>query len=209
MSIIKDVGIEYFVARFSGSIFIGENGNVHFLNGNGNRNTVGATEVVGDDLKATTKRVDIPHDFFKDMNFLRLPPLGYRSADRGRYLCYFERKNHSYTRGYTHGNSSRTYADHTLYMFDMGRLQRPSVERQEVLASLIAKPRFFTLGEGLEEMNKGKLLCFANSPDIAVVAEDDEKYNVIFKKNHVANLSPEGEMSLLPQYGDIELELVV
>lgn len=210
MSIIKDVGIDYFMQRFNGSVFLGENGNVHFFEGGRyTRDTVTVKEVTGEELKATARWVDVPHDFFVNLNFLSLPPLGYRTADRGRYLCYFQRKNSSYTRGYTVSNASRKYADHTLYMFEMGKLEKAKAERHEVVAALLAKPRFLTLSEGLEEMNKGKLLCFANSPDIAVVPEDDSKYNVIFKDVHVGNITPEGEMFLLPQFGTIDLEFVV
>jgi hypothetical protein len=209
MSIIKDVSVDYFVQRFNGSIFLGPNGNVHFLDGGRyTRDTVTAKEITGEEFKATARSVSLPHDFFSDMNFLRLPPLGYRTAENGRYLCYFQRKNSSYTRGYTHGNATRSYADHTQYMFDMGKLEKERAEKPEVVASLLAKPRFFTIGEGLEEMNKGKLFCFANNPDIAVVPEDDNVYNVIFKQTHVANFSPEGELTLLPQYPNLELEFV-
>jgi len=214
MNIVDDVGMNYFLDRFNGCIFLGENGNPHILEHiRGQRIAQDANirclEVIGEGFKASVQRTEVSREFFSSLSFLKLPPIGYRMSEDGRYLCYFQRKNTSYTRGITTGNCVRSYADHTKYMFDMGKLNRIKAEEKQVLASILAKPRFHTLTEGVEHLNNGDLLCFVNSPDIAVVPENEELYNVMFKQVHVGNINPDGELSMLPSFSDVELEFVV
>lgn len=207
MNIIEQVGAEYFAGRFTGCIFVGPNGNPHYIDGIQNHRSgqVNCKEV--ETLKSV-RSVNIPFDFFDSFKFLTMPEIGWRTSEGGRVMVHLQRNNTSYTRGITLKNVHRKYADHTEYMFSMGKISKKDVELSSYLATLVARPEHLTMVEGLNAMNKSKIMSFSNSAHIAVVPESNTVYNILCNSTHVANITPEGEVSVLEGCEDFELEIL-
>lgn len=205
MTIVEQVGPDYFASRFTGCVFIGPNGNPHYIDGVNNPRSrqVNCKEV--ESLKSV-RNVTIPFDFFETFKFLSVPEIGWRSAEGGRVLVRLQRNNTSYTRGITLKNLHREYAEHTEYMFDMGKLCKKDTELGSYLATLVTRPEHLSISEGVEAMNKGKIIAFSNSAHVAVVPESNTMYNILCNSTHVANITPEGEVKVLEGCEDFELE---
>ena len=57
-------------------------------------------------------------------------------------------------------------------------------------------------------MNKGKIMAFSNSAHVAVVPESNTLYNILCNSSHVANITPEGEVTVLEGCEDFEQEIL-
>ena len=207
MNIVEQVGAEYFSGRFAGCIFVGPNGNPHYIDGvmNPRSGLVNCKEV---ETPKSVRNTAIPFDFFESFKFLSMPEVGWRSAEDGRVMVRLQRNNTSYTRGITLKNVLKEYAEHTEYMFNMGKISKKDVELGSYLATLVTRPSHLSMQEGVDAMNKGKLMAFTNSAHVAVVPESDSVYNILCNSTHVANVSPEGEVSVLEGCEDFELEIL-
>lgn len=205
MNIVDQVGWEYFSTRFNGCVFIGPSAAPHYIEGvnNSRSRLVQCKEV---ESYKSARNVTLPYDFFESFKFLAVPEVGWRAAEGGRLLVRLERNNTSYTRGITLKNLTRDYAMHTEYMFNMGKLSRRDVELPAYTATLVTKPEHMSMRDGLEAMNKGEIMAFTNSAHIAVVPESNTTYNILCGSSHVANVSPEGEVTLMAGCEDFELE---
>lgn len=193
MSIIKEVGRDYFESRFSNCFFIGPSGNTCIIRSRSRpRDAIDCVEVKSVKNQVVTTDVAVPHSFFTDMGVFKTPPLGYRHDRGGLFLASFYRDNTSYTRGVCTANLKHTYALHTQLLMRMKKL--PTSTDEYYSANLIMKPKFLSVGEGVEAMNKGKLLSFAASADVAVIPQEGDNYGVAFRGVKVADLTPEGEM---------------
>lgn len=206
MNLVEQVGWDYFGSRLSGCIFTHEDKTFVIEGITGSRaRHVNVKEVESPkSLKAET----IPFDFFQSFSFLRVPPLGWRTSHHGRVLVRLSRNNSSYTRGVTLKNMHREFAPHTEYMFRMGKLLRFDTDLPGYKALLVTKPGHLSMSEGLDALNKGRLLSFTNSENIAVVPESDSIYNIMCGSAHVANISPEGEVQVLPGHEDFDTEIL-
>lgn len=205
MNIVEQVGADYFSSRFGGSFFFGPNGQPCILQGAFSRNVVDAHEVTG---PKTAKTIHIPRDFFQSFQFLTMPPLGWRSAQRGRVLVYLSRNNTSYTRGVNSKNIFKTFAPHTEYMFRMGKLDKLELLRAEQLLLLVANPQHMSMEEGMAELNAGKRMAFTNGDEIAIVPESNTKYNIYCGTQIVADITPEGEVTVREGCEDFESEVL-
>ena len=207
MNIIEQVGPEYFSGRFAGCIFVGPNGNPHYIEGIQNRRSgqVNCKEV---ETPKSVRNVNIPFDFFESFKFLTMPEIGWRTSEGGRVMVRLRRNNTSFTRGITLKNVHREYADHTEYMFSMGKVSKRDVELGSYLATMVARPEHLSIAEGLEAMNKGKIMAFSNSAHVAVVPESNTLYNILCNSSHVANITPEGEVTVLEGCEDFEQEIL-
>lgn len=207
MNMIQQVGVDYFSTRFSGCIFIGPNGNPYYIEciRDHRSGVVSCKEVEG---VKSARNVSVPFDFFMSYKFLSVPEVGWRTYDGGRFAVFLQRNNTSYTRGITTKNLKRVYADHTEYLFRMGKLSRTDVDLPSYLATLVARPEHLSMAEGVEAMNKGKIMAFSNSAHIAVVPESNTVYNILCDSTHVANITPEGEVSVLEGHEEFDLEIL-
>lgn len=206
MNIVQQVTPDYFSGRFSGCIFIGPNGNPHFIEGilNSERG-VNCKEVKS---PRTVENTILPFDFFESFSFLAVPEIGWRMAEDGRVMAHLQRNNTSYTRGITLKNVHKFYAEHTEYMFSMGKIAKKDVELPSYLATLVAKPNHLSMQDGLYALNTGKVMAFSNGPHVAVIPESDSVYNIFCDRAHAANITPEGEISLLADCPDFDLEIL-
>lgn len=206
MSIVEQVSPDYFSHRFSGCIFIGPNGNPHYVEHvNSLERGVNCKDVKS--LRSVENTI-LPCDFFESFKFLTVPEIGWRSAEGGRVLLHFQRNNTSYTRGITLKNLHKFYAEHTEYMFSMGKVQKKDVELPSYISTLVAKPEHLSMQEGLHALNRGSLLSFTNSAHVAVIPESDSMYNIFCDRSHVANVTPEGEVSVLAGCHDFDPEIL-
>lgn len=207
MNIVEQVGPEYFSGRFAGCIFVGPNGNPHYIEGihNSRSGQVNCKEV---ESPKSVRNANIPFDFFDTFKFLTVPEIGWRTVEGGRVMVRLQRNNTSYTRGITLKNVHKEYAEHTEYMFSMGKINKKDIELGSYLATLVTRPEHLSMAEGVDAMNKGKIMAFSNSAHIAVVPESNTVYNILCNSTHVANISPEGEVSVLEGCEDFELEIL-
>lgn len=203
MNLVQQVGAEYFSSRFGGCIFVGPNDKPHYIEGVSVRRTVNCKEA---ESHKQLKNVELPFDFFSTFKFLAVPELGWRSADDGRVLLRYSRDNKSYTRGITLKNVSREYAEHTEYMFGMGKLNKKDIEAPSFIASTVVQPEHLSMSDGVEAMKNGKIMAFTNSASVAVVPESDSLFNIYCGSTHVANTTPEGEITLVSGCEDFDLE---
>lgn len=206
MNLVDQVGWDYFATRLGGCIFIND-GKTFYIEGiTGSRSRhVNCKEV---ESAKSLRSEQFPFEFFKSFSFLKVPPLGWRTSHDGRVLVYTSRNNASYTRGITLKNIQREYAPHTEYMFRMGKVSRTDMDLPGYKALLVTKPEHLSMQDGLAAMNRGKIMSFTNSENIAVVPESDSVYNVMCGLTHVANISPEGQVSLLPGHEDFDTEIL-
>lgn len=206
MNLVEQVGWEHFSGRFAGCIFLHE-GRPHIIQG---INSSRSREVTCKEVESpkTLRNVELPFEVFYSFNFLKVPPLGWRCTDSGRVLVMMSRNNTSYTRGVTTKNIVQQFAAHTEYMFSMGKLAKEDMELPGFKALMVTRPEHMPMAEGIDALNKGRILSFTNSEHIAVVPESDSVYNIFCETAHVANVSPEGEVTVLPGNDDFDLEIM-
>lgn len=207
MNIIEQVGADYFSSRFQGCIFIGPDNAPHYVEGVTTQRS-GVVQCKKVENYKSVVNANIPFDFFESFSFLAVPEVGWRATEGGRVLVNFTRNNSSYTRGITLKNLWRTYADHTEYMFHMGKLKKADFELPSYVTMQVTKPEHTPMSDGLAAMNSGKIVGFTNSARIAVVPESNSVYNIYCDHAHVANISPEGEISVLEGCEDFEPEIL-
>lgn len=204
-NIVEQVGPDYFSPRFQGSIFIGPNGNPFYID----RIDCPSTKLVNcREVRSPNGSVEatVPFEYFQTFKFLAVPELGWRAAEKGRMLVRLQRNNTSYTRGITTKNVHREYAPHTEYMFSLGKLKKIDVETVDYLVSLVTKPNHLTMAEGIEALNRGAIMSFTNNSKVAVVPESNNSYKLFCNADHVANVSPEGEVCVLAGCEDFDPE---
>lgn len=205
MSIIQEVGTDYFSSRFQGCIFLGPNGNPHYVESiaRASSQRVNCREVLS---VKDSRQALVPFEFFQTFKFLTVPELGWRAAEKGRVLVRLQRNNSSYTRGVTIKNVFRSYAPHTEYMFNMGKLNRQLVDATDYLVKLVTEPGHMSMTEGVKALNRGNIMSFTVNAKVAVVPENNSLYNIFCNADHVANVSPEGQVTMLAGCEDFDPE---
>ena len=204
-NIVEQVTPDYFSGRFAGCMFFGPTGNPCYIEAvnNQRRGVVNCKEFLS---AKDSKQTQVPFEFFQSFNFLAVPELGWRAAESGRVLVRLQRNNSSYTRGITTKNVMREYAPHTEYMISMNKLKRAELDTPGYLVMLVTKPNHLTMAEGLEKLNRGAIMAFTNSAKVAVVPESNNSYNLFCNADHVANVTPEGEVRVLAGCEDFDPE---
>lgn len=187
MSIIKEVGLNYFLERWDKAFFKHEdNGRTCYINGGpsadryGNNIGVQCTSIFGDIAKPQSEGIIIPETYFKDMSIFKTPPLGWRMANQGRYLAFFRRNNKVYRRGVCYDILQRWEAPSTTFLLNTGSISKDFFSRIEPTALMIMEPKYTPLHEGIAAMRKGELYSFAVSPNIAVIPDVDDTMALFF-----------------------------
>lgn len=208
MNLINDVGRAYFADRLRGCVFKGPDGSTCILDDDPYFDgDVRVRKIKMSGMQATQSIEHIPKNFFTSLKFLKVPPLGYRTASRGRVLLYMSRNNTTYTRGISVPNNLTVeYSPHTEFLISMRKINHTKLMNDGFLASLVLNPEYLTLDEGIKQLNAGSILSFAINHEYAVAPEDDTTYTLLFNKKKVGTVTPEAEIRLLPEFSDLELE---
>lgn len=193
-NLVSETGRDYFYDRFGGSYFYGPDNVVCMIDANARNRS--DTSIIVQRLEGVKERVrkvraEVPNDFFQDMSFLRAPPLGWRTAAKGKVLAYFSRNNHSYARGYNTKNVSPTWASHSEFLQRYGNLNLAYFSQDEAKGKLVMEPEYMSLSAGLQEMNAGRIVAFAVNPDVAVIPESEETYALLGRMGQVGSVNAE------------------
>ena len=76
-----------------------------------------------------------------------------------------------------------------------GALSPDYYERPNSTISMIMKPEFVPLKEGIEKMKAGELFSFAASSNLAVIPAVDDGFAMYFNTNRVGTISKDGELT--------------
>ncbi len=183
MSIVTELGHSYFAERFNGAYFRGPEDKMYMIDtgrrGFSSGSNVPVLSIAGTAERVTSDVETLPTSFFTDMAQFKVPRLGWRCAQNGRYLTYLTRNNQSYQRGVCKKNIERTYAPHTDFLSRYGQVSKDYFDRYETTGKLVLDPHYLPLQQGLREMNAGRRLAFAINPDVAVVPYSDDRYALL------------------------------
>lgn len=200
MNLVEEVGPSYMAERFAGCVFLNADNQPCFINPDKRAmhwgtDTVKVTAVTGPVSKRTVVACDVPLDFFTDLSVFKVPPLGWRATNNGRYLAFFSRNNESYNRAVSVNNIVRTLAQPTRYLINSGAISADTYNSDSATALLLLKPEYTPLREGLEQIRNGLSLSFAVNPNIAVIPAADNKQAIYFNLNRVAMVDPDGSIT--------------
>ena len=198
-SLIKDLGNRYFKDRFRHSMFMYE-GQPHYIDteASWSLNKVAAIKVMGPVEKSRTESVDIPHSFFTDFEVFKVPTLVWRMAAQGRILIHFAR-NHILRAGFRRGvameNLRRHYAASSIFLERSGNISFRYYENAPATTKLIMCPEYMTYADGAKAMEKGDVVAFAISHNLAVLPDVGGAKSVMFNTNFAATITKDGEIN--------------
>lgn len=195
MSLIEELGLDYFNERFNGSMFFDENKNVCIVSTEKFiRNNIYAKMVEGTVDKPIVKEHSVPFEFFTDLTVFKTPLLGWSMAAEGKYLAHLSRNNRSYHRGTSSKTLLRRIAPSTKFLIDTGSVQPDAFTDMYTTARSVMAPEYVPFRQGLEAMRRGDLFSFAVSPTIAVIPEVDDHQAIYLNTNRAAVVTPDGEV---------------
>lgn len=197
MNLVEELGTSYFLDRFNHSMFLDPEGRPAYINHGipTARGTIPVASIEGPVTKPSVIEGSLPYDFFKDLSVFAVPPMGFRSANNGRYLVHYSRNNRSYRRGVSTDNINRWVAPSSMYLMNEGALSYDYYDRPTSTIMMIMKPEFTPLKEGIAKMKAGELFSFAASSNLAVIPAVDDAFALYFNTNRVGTISADGSLS--------------
>lgn len=194
-NLVDYVGRNYFADRFKGCMFYDPQGRPAYIDNNRQwpRGAVSVNIVEGtaDSYKVT--ETSLPHEFFKDMQILATPPLGWRMAGKGKYMVHLRRSNVGNRNGYQRGLNTRilekTLSPVTEFMLDTDNLSEDPYVTEPAIVSMVMNPEYHRLKDGLELLREGELLSFCVNPNIAVIPDVNDNVAVLFNTKKVATIN--------------------
>ena len=159
------------------------------------RSGVTVKSIVGNVGKLSTHTHSLPHEFFTGLEVFAVPELGWRGCQSGRFLARLERNNASYARGLTFGNLRTYHHPLTNSMMNEGALSSGYYSQRGVMTKLVFDQEYLTLAEGLAQMRDGEALSFVVSPNMAVVAENDESAGIYLGQRRIGTVGFDGTMN--------------
>lgn len=195
MNLIEEVGLDYFYDRFNGTMFEGPNGKPCFIgHNNGSRGVVSVKELEGPVNKCRATDITIPYSFFSSMAVFAAPEIGWRQAEKGKYLTYFSRNNGSYTRGLCRRNLVTAFAPVSEWAMLRSLYPVAHYEQEATKVLLAMRPEFTPMNEGIKLMQAGKILSFAASHRLAVVPDENDTMAILFNQQKVGIVTASGEI---------------
>lgn len=197
MNLVEELGANYFLDRFNRSMFLDPEGRPAYINHGipAGRGTIPICSIEGPVTKPTVVEGTLPYDFFTGLSVFSVPPMGFRSANNGRYLAHFSRNNRSYRRGVSTDNLHRWLAPSSLYLMQEGALSYDYYDRPTSTILMIMQPEFIPLKEGIAKMKAGELFSFAASSNLAVIPAVDDSFALYFNTNRVGTIGADGSLS--------------
>lgn len=207
-NLLQSLGRDYFNQRFEGSMFIAADGRPSYVihAPSSARDKVTVKSISGNVGRLSTSQHDMDADFFSGMEVFRVPELGWRSVQDGRYLTYMSRNNRSYSRGVAFSNLRHHPHSLSIAMQNESYISESYYTQHGVLATLVMKPEYLTLAEGLAGLREGNLLSFAMSPNMMVVAESEEAGSLYLGMSRVGSVSFDGTINCNISYVKNSLE---
>lgn len=200
MSLVQEVGERYMAERFAGCMFLNADNKVCLINTDKRSNhwgpeSVRVTAVSGPVSKLTVEDVQVPTSFFKDLSVFKVPPLGWRTTNGGRYMAYFSRNNESYMRAVSVSNLIKVISQPTRYLINTGVISGEHYGRETATALLVLQPEYVKFRDGIQQMREGSILSFAVNQNVAVVPAADDKQYVYFNLKRVAVVEPDDSIT--------------
>lgn len=193
MSLIDELGLEYFNERFAGSMFFDKDKNVCTVATNKFiKNHVHAKVWEGPNERPTVKDHSVPWNFFTDLSVFKTPPLGWSMSADGTYLAHFSRNNRAYHRGTSAKILFRRLSPASQFLADTGNVNHEMYMDTGVTTKMVMTPVYVPFREGLEKMRKGELFSFAVSPTIAVIPDVYEQQALYCNTNKIGVVKPDG-----------------
>lgn len=144
---------------------------------------------------------------FKDSAMFNVPEMGYRTFDKGKWLCYLGRNNTSYHRGLRYRDITRSLSTLTQYLKGQTRVVEP---KEDELLQLVYRPNFIPLHTGIKLMLEGRLFSFAASASVAVIPDpDSDGLLILMNENVVGRVDENGVMSYTFNYAKEYVEVNV
>lgn len=195
MNLIQELGQGYFHERFNRCMFFGPDGKPAYIIDGAHHQGVKCVLVDGPSTKPVTTETFIPYDFFKDLSVFSVPALGWRSAAQGRYTVYMSRNNRTYQRGVSNGVLNKFIAPSTELLIRDDGVSPDYYERESTVVTMVMRPEYMPLREGVEAMNEGSVYSFCVSANLAILPVSDDAYGLYFNTNRVGSVSPGGNVS--------------
>lgn len=200
MSIIRDMGRQYFYSKFAGAVVLSPDGKAGCIDTastydeDGNVCVISSTGTLG---KARRNVIPVPPDYFDSLEKFNVPDLGWRSAAEGRYMAYFQRPQRTYRKGLHVRDLQVTQMAHTTQLINSGNLSGMFFSRDYIVARMLCEPEFMPLADGLAAMNSSDIMGFALSNKLAVGPSDrDDTYILYYEEFPVGTVGSDGTMNL-------------
>ena len=146
--------------------------------------------------KPITKYVGF--DEFPDASMFNVPELGYRTHDKGKWLCYLGRNNTSYHRGLRYRDITQSLSSLTQYLKTQTRVISPT---EDEILRMVYHPNYIPLHTGIKLMLEGKLMSFAASASVAVIPDhESDGLLILMNENVVGRVDESGTLSYLFNY---------
>lgn len=199
MNLLKELGGDYFYNRFQGTMLLTPEEVAGFVDFNGGRATleehVPLCLVEGPATKPVTKRGQLPYDFFKSLSVFSVPSMGWRCTAQGRFMSFITRNNRSYVRGVAISNIEKWHSPMTRFLFNEDALSEDYYNRDSTLVSLILKPEYTPIKEGIQAIREGEVLAFCSSNNLAFMPATAGKLAIFFNKNQVGEVAKDGTIN--------------
>lgn len=206
MSLIQEVGRDFFNRKYEGSFFLNDNNKPSILLRADDDGAVHHREIGGSIDRLLVKERTVSADFFTGHETFSTPPLGWRCRSRGRIMSYFSRNNRGYHRGLCVGNLTLDHSPMTRWMLQSGNVVNDLSENTKCIMAM--KPEYMPFLEGLAEMRAGKIVSFAASASLAVVVDEADTFSIFFRQNKAGTVLPDNtvvvDLPILSTYlGDL------
>lgn len=194
-NLVEELGRGYFLERLRGSMFFKDKDTPAIITG-ANSEGVEVTTFSGQVGRISKQNEVLPNAFFKDQAMLAVPPLGWRSAMKGRALVFLSRLGRrTYTRGVGTHNLHSDMHPMSQFLIDKGALSYNYLTKPGTLTMLVMKPEYMPLSEGIKAIFKGEILSFAASPNIAIAPSSDKELSIYFNRNKVGVIDGNGNVN--------------
>lgn len=197
MNLIEELGRQYIAERFDQCMFYGPERRPCVLRAASRWNPedgVPVQVINGTPSNKSVEDMTLDADFFKDLNTLAVPQLGWRSTAEGKYMLYYSRNNASYHRGLAPKNLQRYMSPVTRYLLETDNLDDTTYANYHTDVLMIMKPEFQTLADGVERLRAGELISFCVSPVLAVMPAKGSNMSVYFNTRPVATIDKDNNI---------------
>jgi hypothetical protein len=193
-NLVHELGDGYIRERFERTMFFDEKEYPCFIDPErrADGKSIPIIRLTGTVEEPVSEKAMMPYDFFKDLGVFKIPDLGWRMANEGRYLAHFRRNNRmnqtGYKRGLTPANLEMFVSPATEYLQETDNLSINHYIKPEVEVLLVMKPKYVRFRDGIAAMQRGDLYSFCTSPMVAVIPSLNNTQAVYFNTRQVATI---------------------
>lgn len=193
MNLVQKYGPSWFSSKFTNSCFMSKDMLCSVAGVNSNSVDI---KVYPKGHKPIFKTAGF--DTFPDASMFNIPELGYRTHDKGKWLCYLGRNNTSYHRGLRYRDITQSLSSLTQYLKTQTRVISPT---EDEILRMVFHPNYIPLHTGIKLMLEGKLMSFAASASVAVIPDhESDGLLILMNENVVGRVDESGTLSYLFNY---------